>query len=123
MLPPTHGALLPHIARANFVSMRDKSYTIALPSLPPIEQNGLFCEEGVYYPLRSLLPPPAPVAVLELSRCSCKTSCKGNRCTCYKNSLPCTPLCKCTEIDSTNTVRLHYTMCLMMMLMILLWRC
>ena len=40
MLPPTRAALLPHIIRANYVTMRDKSYLTDYPELPPIEENG-----------------------------------------------------------------------------------
>ena len=36
---------------------------------------------------------PAPVAVLELIKCGCKTSCKCHL-SCKKNNLPCTALCK-----------------------------
>lgn len=30
MLPPTRAALLPHIVRANYISIRDKSYTLSI---------------------------------------------------------------------------------------------
>ena len=36
---------------------------------------------------------PAPQAVVELTKCSCKSDCKG-RCDGLKNGIPCTPLCK-----------------------------
>ena len=38
-LPPTRAALLPHIVRVNYICMRDKSYTVNCPNLPPIEDN------------------------------------------------------------------------------------
>ena len=40
MLPPTGSALLPHIIRANYIAMRDKSYLANCPTLPPIEEHG-----------------------------------------------------------------------------------
>ncbi len=40
MLPPTRAALLPHILRANYITLRDKSYKVNCPELPPIEDNG-----------------------------------------------------------------------------------
>ena len=40
MLPPTRAALLPHITRANYIAMRDKSYVTRSPYLPAIDQNG-----------------------------------------------------------------------------------
>jgi len=39
MLPPTSTALLSHILRANYITMRDKSYQTSCPELPPIEAN------------------------------------------------------------------------------------
>ena len=68
MLPPTRAALLPHIARANYATMRDKSYISA---------------------------------VIELIKCGCKKSCTKH-CSCCKNAIPCTPLCKCYGMSCTN---------------------
>ena len=93
MLPPTRAALLPHITRANYIAMRDKSYPMNCPTLPPIEENGWSVKEGVYVPVMCLTL-PAPRAVIELTKCACKSGCKGG-CSCCKNGLPCTPLCKC----------------------------
>lgn len=103
MLPPTRAALLPHITRVNYISMRDKSYPVDCPMLPPIEQNGWNQEEGSYTPVRCLAL-PAPRAVIELTKCGCKTGCKA-RCSCRKNSLPCTPLCKCSTGDCANIIK------------------
>lgn len=103
MLPPTRAVLLPHILRANYVTMRDKSYQTNCPELPPIEENGWTSENGMYVPVRCLVL-PAPRAVLELIKCGCKAGCKG-RCSCSNNDLPCTPLCKCYGGDCANTIR------------------
>ena len=104
MLPPTRGAFLPHILRANYVTMRDKSYTATCPVLPPIEQCGWVLENGVNIPVQSLNL-PAPKAVIELVKCACKKGCSKN-CSCVKNKLPCTPLCKCynTLCNNKHTV-------------------
>ena len=40
---------------------------------------------------------PAPIGLIELSMCGCKGLCDTNRCTCYKNNLVCTDMCKCSE--------------------------
>jgi len=101
MLPPTRAVLLPHITRANYIAMRDKSYTTNSPALPPIEENGWHVEKEVYVPVRCLAL-PAPRAVIELTKCGCKAGCKGARCSCFKNKLPCTPLCKCYVSDCAN---------------------
>ena len=100
MLPPTRGALLPHIARANYIAMRDKSYVNKFPDLPDIEQSGWRLEKGVYMPVQNLSL-PAPHAVIELTKCGCKAGCSG-KCGCRSNGLPCTPLCKCYGNDCTN---------------------
>ena len=95
LLPPTVGTLFPHIQRTNFICMRDKSYTSPRPILPSLENNGWNLREdgSGYEPVRCIRP-PAPYAVLELVKCGCRKSCSGN-CSCLKNNLPCTPLCKC----------------------------
>ena len=36
MLPPTRSVLMPHITRANYTAMHDKSYCTRCPILPPI---------------------------------------------------------------------------------------
>ncbi len=51
MLPPTRASLLPHIVRANYIAMRDKSYTTNLPNLPPIEDNGWYSKDTMYVPV------------------------------------------------------------------------
>ena len=97
-LPPTLSAFFLHIIRTNFVCMRDKSYGVAHPSLPSLIACGWEKVEDKYIPLRCLLP-PAPKSVLELVKCGCdpQKGCKGN-CSCKKNELPCTPLCKCYTV-------------------------
>jgi len=103
MLPPTRAALLPHITRANYIAMRDKSYVTRCPDLPAIQQNGWRLDKGVYVPVQSLAL-PAPRAVIELTKCGCKTGCTS-KCSCVNNGLPCTPLCKCYDRNCTNVTR------------------
>ena len=40
---------------------------------------------------------PAPTGLIEFSMCSCKTGCSSGRCTCKKNNLLCTEMCKCSD--------------------------
>ena len=82
--------------------MRDKSYSVMHPDLPPLEQSGWSLERGIYVPVRCLKL-PAPKAVIELTKCGCKSGCKG-KCGCFKNMLPCTPLCKYSSGDCGNIV-------------------
>ena len=77
-LPPMQGALLPHIARANYMAMRDKSYTTSMPELPELAQNEWeITSNGDYQPVRCLKR-PAPKAVLELIKCGCRGSCNSS---------------------------------------------
>ena len=86
MLPPTQAALLPHIIRANYVSMPDKSYLTDCPELLPIEENGWnLLESGCYIPVKCLAL-PAPKAALKLIKCGCKAGCKGRV---AAQSIPC----------------------------------
>jgi len=102
MLPPTFSTLLPHIKRVNFVCRRDKSYTETLPVLPSPVHNGWIMSDGLIKP-EICLDPPAPKAVLELKKCSCKSGCETNRCSCRKAQLPCTSLCACYTIVCHNS--------------------
>ena len=101
-LPPTLPTFFLHILRCNFVTMRDKSYTNAHPTLPPLTETGWEIVDGTIVPMRCLSP-PAPKAVLELVKCGCDPvkGCK-NKCSCVKNNLPCTPLCKCYVAGCEN---------------------
>jgi len=84
MLPPTSIALLPHILRANYITMRDKSYQTSYPELPPIEANEW--RKDCMFQLGILLFLPRPV--IELIKCGCKAGCKG-WCSYSNNDLPC----------------------------------
>ena len=105
MLSSTRAAILPHVTRANYIAKLDKSYTSSCPFLPPTEENRLMVQEGsVYVPVRCLAP-PAPKAVIELTKCGCKSRCVGSRCKCYSNKFPCTPLCKCYATECSNVIK------------------
>ena len=103
-LPPTRATILPHITRANYIAMRDKSYTSNCPILPDIDKNGWVVDGTVYKPVMCL-EEPAPKAVIELKKCGCKSGCVGSRCKCYSNKLPCTPLCKCCATECANVIK------------------
>ena len=93
LLPPTRGTLLPHIQRANYICRRDKSYVTSKPRLPKLEENGWSLQDNSYEPIRCVTPPATKV-VLELVKCGCRKKCSTN-CSCLKDKLPCTALCKC----------------------------
>ena len=102
-LPPTRATLLSHITRANYIAMRNKSYTTHCPVLPPIDKSRWLVEGTLYKPVMCL-DEPAPKAVIELIKCGSKTGCVGSRCKCYSNKLPCTPLCKCYATECANLI-------------------
>jgi len=96
-LPPTRATLIPHILRANYMSQRDKSYITAKPVLPALEHNGWKINpKGEYVPVMCFKE-PAPKAVLELVKCGCQGNCDSANCSCLRNGLSCTALCKCTN--------------------------
>ena len=100
-LPPTLGALKPHIQRANIISVIGKGYKQSKPHIPSLIDNGWEkTPEGTISP-KKCLELPAPKAVLELVKCGCKYKCTGS-CSCQKNNLPCTALCKCSDCDNTQ---------------------
>ena len=102
-LPPTLGALKPHIQRANFISLVGKGYKEPLPQLPPLSENGWERSpdgSGTFSPMKCL-ELPAPQAVIELVKCGCRHTCSSH-CSCLKNDLPCTALCKCSDCENTT---------------------
>ena len=106
-LPPTQNTLKPHIQRVKFMSKRDKSYKEPRPILPHPNANGWEQKaDGKLEPVRCLAK-PAPQAVLELVKCGCKGSCGGKAtCSCHKNGLSCTALCKCADCGNIPDYRI-----------------
>ena len=45
---------------------------------------------------------PAPLALIELSVCSCKTKCITSKCKCGKNALQCADMCKCVDCENDD---------------------
>ncbi len=99
-LPPTMGALTPHLERAKYITTVGRVYLHARPTIPSILDNGWEqAVDGEIVPTKCL-ELPAPEAVLELIKCGCRTQCSHN-CSCIKNTLPCTALCKCRDCENT----------------------
>ena len=98
-LPLTRATLIPHILRTTIVGMRDKSYTTPHPCLLPLEEmDGCLPETSMSQSGVSTNQHQLPS--WNYSKC-CKTSCKGD-CSCKKNNIPCTALCKCHSSDCCN---------------------
>lgn len=68
-------------------------------ALQPHEEN----REMPTWAATKCLELPAPQAVIELVKCGCKGRCKGrSNCSCLKNDLSCTDLCKCEDCENTK---------------------
>ncbi|XP_066928999.1 uncharacterized protein [Clytia hemisphaerica] len=101
-LPPTMSALKYKIFRAHFVCMVLKRSHHPFQQLPdPLgygwELNGTSIDSIMTDNL------PAPIALIELSMCKCKTGCQSKRCKCLKNNLICTDMCRCTNCKNDGT--------------------
>ena len=101
-LLPTFGALKYKIFRAHFVTMGLRRSHLTIQGLPPAIDYGWENVDAALVPLLtdSL---PAPLALIELSSCSCKSSCTSNKCKCRKNGFICTDLCKCLECRNNDS--------------------
>ena len=102
-LPPCRATLVPHIQRTDFVSRIHKSYNQTHPVLPALTESGWKRNEktGFLLPVHCLVP-PVPLAMLELIKCGCVGDCSSMQCSCHKNMLKCTSLCKCKLEKCTN---------------------
>jgi len=106
---------LPHLMRANYMAMRDKTYPFRCPNLPPVEQRGWDVKNGMYIPV-ICFHSPAPRAVCELTKCGCKSDCNGARCRCFQNALPCTPCASITKGYVTTKPEMSMTLRMTMMM-------
>lgn len=95
-IPPTKATLVEHIKRAVFQGGHIWGQAcISSPQLPDPSQWGWTKNgEDQWEPKWTTLE-QASKACKELLSCSCTKGCKG-RCKCYKASLKCTALCKCS---------------------------
>ncbi len=100
-LPPTADALEKHLKRANYQSYIWKHALEADPVLPSLNKSGWIKTQDKLE-IDWMENEPAPVAVLELISCGCKTDCSSKRCTCNKSGLACTDACNCSN-DCANT--------------------
>ena len=103
-LPPTRGAIVQHFRRAWLAAVIGKSYTTPAPTIPPPKDNGWYKEEERLRPVTSLIL-PAPASIIELVKCSCKGECLKKGCSCNKNNLLCSPMCKCKDLCKNKPPR------------------
>lgn len=100
-LPPTFGAFKYKLFRTHYITMVLRRSHLPIQKLPPPLNYGWENEDSS---LVQILTDnlPAPMALIELSSCSCKSSCSNNRCKCRKNGFTCTDMCKCLECRNND---------------------
>ena len=100
-LPPTMSALKYKIFRSHFVCLVLKRSDVPIQNLPPPESYGWELNNRSLDPIMTDNL-PAPIALIELSVCSCKGDCSNKRCKCLKNELVCTDMCKCNGCTNND---------------------
>ena len=104
-LPPTKGALTQHIRRAWLAALIGKSYTSPCPDVPRPEDHGWYRDDShKLKPVTSLIL-PVPESILELVKCVCKGKCVNKQCSCKKNDLPCSSMCKYKDVCENKPPR------------------
>ena len=106
-LPPTFGALKHKIFCSHYVTLTLKHAAVSKQNLSSFLNYGWEIVWNTIMPILTdnLL---APLALIELSACSCKTGCKTNRCKCRKSGFTCTDLCKCAQCKNNEFFKLLY---------------
>lgn len=96
-VPPTQGALEQHVKRAAYQAGHVWGQALVCnPVLPsPAEHGWIKCDKTRKWNVNWTDLGEASISCRQLLKCSCKKKCTG-RCTCMKNDLQCTSMCKCT---------------------------
>ena len=103
-LPPTSDALYMHIRRVNYQTYIWKSSTEPIMDLPsPLDGGWTSDKDGHLVPLK-MTQASAPEALLDFTKCSCKTECKTKRCKCMKEDILCTDVCFCDNEICLNRI-------------------
>lgn len=103
-LPPTQDALKYHVKRANYQACIWRSALDAFATTPSPDGHGWDLKNDTLA-IHWMDKPPAPKALLLLISCKCSTSqCKGSRCSCLMNGLPCTDACECKSCANTPNI-------------------
>ena len=69
-------------------------------TIPPSSENGWQIIEGQLRVVWMTIP-PVPDSLLEI-HCGCKTGCNSQRCSCYKSTLKCTDVCRCSGCTNAD---------------------
>ena len=95
-LPPCKDCLKKHAQRANYQTSLWKTSLVNTAMLSSLGMGWKLGGQNEENELEIdwMDGQPAPKAVLDLLACNCSTSCKLNNCSCKKNGLKCTKMCK-----------------------------
>ena len=97
-LPPTSAAAKYHSFRVFYQIVQWKGSPV---ELLPEEWGWIVTENGIHPTPTDIAA--APDSLLKVIRCSCKTDCKSQRCSCRKHDLKCTLACThCCGTDCQN---------------------
>ena len=105
-LPPTSGALKYRVFCCHYVTMVLRCANQPMQNLPPAVDYRWELNDSSYIPILTENL-PAPLELIELSVCSCKSDCSTKRCKCNKNGLICTDMCRylnCKNNDESDIV-------------------
>ena len=100
-LPSTSGALKYRVFRCHYVTAVLRRANQTMQNLPPAVDYGWELNDSSYI-LILTENLPAPLELIELSVCSCKSDCSTKRCKCNKNGLICTDMCKCLNCKNND---------------------
>ena len=74
------------VSKQNLLSFLNYSWEIVENNITPILTDNLL----------------APLVLIELSACGCKTGCKTNCCKCRKSGVTCTDMCNCAQCENND---------------------
>ena len=100
-LPPTFSALKYKIFCSHYITLTLKRAVVSKQNLLSFLNYGWEIVENNITPiLTDKLP--APLVLIELSACCCKTGCKTNRYKCRKSGAACTDMCNCAQCENND---------------------
>ena len=103
-LPPCKNALIQHSRRANYQAAIHRKALIPYIYAPSPDGHGWAVNDGEIKVVW-MTQPSAPDKLLVSVSCSCKVSkCLQGRCSCRKQDLVCTDLCKCTDCENVDII-------------------
>lgn len=102
-LPPTNTALREMVQRANYICMMWKKCNDPFPNLLSPHGQGWILQHNKYVAIGTTQP-AAPQFLIDLVKCSCKTGCISNHCSCRANNLTCTEMCENCDVNCENTI-------------------